>query len=74
VGGLRGINPPRREGQGGARAPLVNKTAERFLHKSLGVCGGCIPPGERVAENRRVGARGKAFPYGLFIIKRCCFY
>jgi len=26
-GGSGGINPPRREGQGGARAPLANKTA-----------------------------------------------
>ena len=55
------MNPPRREGQGGARAPLANKTAERFLHVFLGVCGG-ESSRRRGSVEPKDRSEGKAFP------------
>jgi hypothetical protein len=33
-----------------------------------GVCGGCIPPGEREAESRRIGAGGRLSPTDYLFI------
>ena len=63
------MNPPRREGQGGARAPLVNKTAERFSHNFFGGVAGGIASRRGGSGEPKGRSEGEASPAGILNFK-----